>query len=39
MPLNLFRLNQKIESLEDLLKDLDKKTTEQFFLLNNAIIS
>ena len=39
MPLNLFRLNQRIENMEDKLINLDKKIIELIFLLRNAIIS
>ena len=39
MPLKVSELEKKIESMEDLLADLDKKTTELVFLLKNAIIS
>ena len=39
MPLNLSRLDQRIENMEDKLINLDKKTIELIFLLRNAIIS
>jgi len=39
MPLNLSRLNQRIENMEDKLINLDKKTIELIFLLRSAIIS
>ena len=39
MPLKVSGLEKKIESMEDKLIDLDKKTIELIFLLRNAIIS
>ena len=39
MPLKVSGLEKKIENMENKLMDLDKKTTELFFLLKNAIIS